>query len=229
MNISGEELNSFTCKAFDKKGTQCRQCIDGYGPAPFTNGNSCYNCSKHKYLWIMNLFIQLFMTTVMYILFIPLQINATSSPFNIMFTYAQLAVIGLKLDRRLASYLVCNLSQKFSIMILTLLEFFNLDFFHAILPQSCVNTSMKMIDVLLFDFIVSIYSIVLTLFIFICIKLYDSRNSFVVLLAIPLNRCLKCFNVQCDPKTTILKTFITFFMLSFSKMFFISIKLTLPV
>ena len=40
---------------------------------------------------------------------------------------------------------------------------------------------------------------------------------------------LKMFNVQWDSKTTILKTFITFFMLSFSKMFFISIKLTLPI
>ena len=34
VNISGEELNSFTCKAFNRKGTQCRQCIDGYGAVP---------------------------------------------------------------------------------------------------------------------------------------------------------------------------------------------------
>ena len=229
VNISGEELNSFTCRAFNRKGTQCRQCIDGYGPAPFTNGNSCYNCSKHKYLWIMNLFVQIFMSTVMYILFIPLQINATSSPFNIMFTYTQLVVNGLKLNGRLASHLVCTAGQKITDLFMTLLGIFNLDYFYAILPPSCVSTSLKVIDILFFDFIVAIYPLFLTLFIFLCIKLYDSRNSLVVLLAIPLNRCLKHFNIQWDPKTTILKTFTTFFMLSFSKMFFISIKLTLPV
>ena len=229
VNLSGEKLNSFTCKAFNRKGTQCSQCIDGYGPAPFTDGNSCFNCSKRKYLWIMNLFIQLFMTTVMYILFIPLQINATSSPFNIIFTYTQLVVNGLKLDGRIAFNSVCILGEKFTVTVMILLGIFNLDFFHAILPPSCVKTSIKVIDILLFDFIVAIYPLFLTLFIFLCIKLYDKRNSLVVILAIPLNRCLKCVNAHWDPTTTILKTFTTFFMLSFSKMFFISLKLTSPV
>ena len=229
VNLSGQELNSFTCKAFNRKGTQCRQCIDGYGAAPFTDGNSCYDCSKHKYLWIMNLFIQLFMTTVIYILFIPLQINATSSPFNIMFTYTQLVVNGLKLEGRIAFDLVCILGERFTDTVMILLGIFNLDFFHAILPPSCVKTSIRVIDILLFEFIVAIYPLFLTFFIFLCIKLYNSRNRVVVLLAIPMNRCLKCVNAHWDPTTTILKTFTTFFMLSFSKMFFISIKLTLPV
>ena len=229
VNLSGEKLNSFTCKAFNRKGTQCRQCIDGYGPAPFTDGNPCYDCSKHKYLWIMNLFIQIFMTTVMYILFIPLQINATSSPFNIIFTYTQLVVNGLKLEGRIAFALVCILGEKFTDAVMILLGIFNLDYFYAILPPSCLKTSIKVIDILLFDFIVAIYPLFLTFFIFLCIKLYNSRNRVVVLLAIPMNRCLKCVNAHWDPTTTILKTFTTFFMLSFSKMFFISIKLTLPV
>ena len=176
----------------------------------------------------MNLFVQIFMSTVMYILFIPLQINATSSPFIIMFIYTQLVVNGLKLDGRLACHLVCTAGQEITDLFMTLLGIFNLDYFYAILPPSCVSTSLKVINTLFFDFLVAIYPLFLILFIFLCTKLCDSRNSLVVLLAILLNRCLDRFNVQWDPKRMILKTFITFFMLSFSKMFFISIKLTLP-
>ena len=229
INTSGDEFDSITCRPFNRKGTQCKQCRDGYGPAPFVNGNSCYDCSEHQYLWILNIFIQIAMCTLMYILFIPLQICVTCSPFNFIFTYSQLIVNGVKMDGRLASFMSCNLGVKFSDFLLTVLGFFNLDFFHATLPPSCVNTSVNVIDILFFDFIIAVYPIILTAIIFLCIKFYDKKNMLIVFLAAPFTRFLKRSNIYWDPKATILKTFTTFFLLSFSKMFFTSIKLTLSV
>ena len=48
-NISGSELNNFICKKYNRKGAQCRQCIDGYGPAVFSDAITCADCSKHEY------------------------------------------------------------------------------------------------------------------------------------------------------------------------------------
>ena len=31
-NVTGPELNDVTCKIYNRQGTQCRLCIDGYGP-----------------------------------------------------------------------------------------------------------------------------------------------------------------------------------------------------
>ena len=229
INMSGEALNSFTCKIFNRQSTYCKQCLDGYAPAPFTDGNSCFNCSEHKYLWILNLFLQIIMTTCLYVLFIPLQINGASSPFNVIFTYSQLVVLGMKLDGTLKSVFVCVVGQRLFDVIMTILSFFNLDFFHSFLPPSCVSTSMNAIDTLFFDYIIAIYPLCLTLFFFLCIKLHDRKNLVIIVLVYPLRCCFKRFRTSWDPKQTILKTFTTFFLLSFSKMFLISINLTLVV
>ena len=226
INMSGEALNSFTCKRFNRQSTYCKQCLDGYAPAPFTDGNSCFNCSEHKYLiWILNFFLQIIMTTCLYVLFIPLQINGASSPFNVIFTYSQLVVIGMKLDSTLTSYIVCVVGQRFTNMLMTAIGFLNLDFFHLFLPPSCVSNSMKAIDTIFFDYIIAIYPMFLTLFFFLCIKLYDRNNILITMLVYPLRR----FRTNWSPTQTILKTFTTFFLLSFSKMFLISINLTLVV
>ena len=225
LNISGEVLNSFTCNIFNRQSTYCKQCLDGYAPAPFTDSNSCFNCSEHKYLWILNLFLQIIMTTCLYVLFIPLQINGASSPLNIIFTYSQLVVIGMKLDSTIPSYIVCIVGQRFTNMLVTAIGFLNLDFFHLFLPPSCVSTSMNAIDTLFFDYIIAIYPMFLTLFFFLCIKLHDRNNILITMLVYPLRR----FRTNWSPTQTILKTFTTFFLLSFSKMFLISINLTLVV
>ena len=44
-SISGPELNYVTCKVCNRKGSYCRQCIDGYGLATFSDGITCADCS----------------------------------------------------------------------------------------------------------------------------------------------------------------------------------------
>ena len=50
-NISGPEINSITCKQYNRQGTQCSQCIEGYGPAAaaFSDGFTCADCSSHHF------------------------------------------------------------------------------------------------------------------------------------------------------------------------------------
>ena len=86
-NISGPELNYVTYKVYNRKGFHCRHCIDGYGPAAFSDGITCADCSKFRHLWILNLVFQLAMVTLMYIIVILFQIKGTSSPLNVIITY----------------------------------------------------------------------------------------------------------------------------------------------
>ena len=91
-NIVGPELNYFTCNIYNRQGAQCKRCIDGYGPAPFSDGVTCADFSKYKHLWVLHLFFQLMMVTLMYLAVIVLQVKGNSSPFNIMISYCQLGV-----------------------------------------------------------------------------------------------------------------------------------------
>ena len=50
-------LSYFICSKFNRQGTHCKECIDGYGPAPFLNGANipCAKYHKHNYIWIFYL------------------------------------------------------------------------------------------------------------------------------------------------------------------------------
>ena len=222
MNISGDTLNYVTCGGYNRKGAQCRQCVDGYGPAPFSDGVSCADCFKHKHLWVLNLLFQLLMVTLMYIIFIPLQISAASSPHNIIIMYIQLTAMTLKLDGALHLKLVCIIGGTFTNIVITILDIWNLDFFRMLIPPLCISASFKAINTLLFDYIIAVYPLIFSALIYLCIELHDRNNRIIVFLSSPIR---KCFNPSWNPKKTILNTFTTFCLLSYSKFLFISINL----
>ena len=85
---TGEKLNNFTCGDYNRQGRYCSQCIDGYGPAVFSDDVICADCTKHRHLWILNL---------------TFQIKGTSTPLNVIIMYAQLITMGLKFDRNLCA------------------------------------------------------------------------------------------------------------------------------
>jgi hypothetical protein len=168
--ISGEELNHFTCDDYKRQGRYCSQCIDGYGPAVFSDDATCVDCSNHRYLWLLNLIFQLFMVTLLGLLVI---LKGTSSPFNVIIMYAQLATVGLKLGGNLNTRLVCFIGQTFTTVVVTTLGVFNLDFFHKVIPPLCISPSFKAINVLIFDYMIASYPLLLTLFIYVCIEICD--------------------------------------------------------
>ena len=229
-NISGSDLDYITCtEGYNRQGPQCRQCIDGYGPALFTDGTLCTDCSKQQHLWIFYLLFQLTMITLMYIIFIPLQISATSSPFNVTITYVQLIVIGFRFRVTLQSRVVCILGQPFTKVFLTIGDIWNLNYFHLLLPPLCVAQSAKTIQMLLFDYVTAIYPLALTVFILLCLELYDRNYRVIVFLSSPLRLYSKLFCNDWDPKRRILNTSATFFLLSYSKLLFVSISFILPI
>ena len=131
-NISDSTLNYVTCEGYNRQGTQCNQCIDGYGPLVFSDGDSCADCSKHRHLWLLNLLFQLTMLTLFYLVFIPLQ----TSPLNIISICAQLSGIELKLGGGQHHKMGCYVGQ-------TITYNHKPGFFHVVLPPLCVVNHSK--------------------------------------------------------------------------------------
>ena len=179
-NISGPELNYVTCKVYNRKGFHCRQCIDGYGPAAFSDGITCADCSKYMHLWILNLLFQLTMVTLMYIIVILFQIKGTSSPLNVIITYCQLFINAVKDSSGLYLRFNCFLSHTLSTVILSLFGIWNLDFLHFVIPPMCVSVSIKSINILLFDYIIAFFPIFLTVFAYVGIELHDRNYRIIV-------------------------------------------------
>ena len=87
-----------------------------------------------------------------------------------------------------------------------------------------MSSSLKAINVLLLDYIVAIYPLFLTVVFYFCIEICDRSTRLMLLCRSPMT---KCCHKAWNPKRTILKTFVTFFLLSYSKLFFVSMDLLL--
>ena len=221
----GEKLNYLTCSDYNRQGRYCRKCVDGYGPALFSDVATCADCSKHRHLWILNLMFQLFMVTILCLLLVLFQIKGASSPFNVIITYAQLAVLVLKVAGNVHARLVCYIGRTFTNIVLTSLGVFNLDFFHAVIPPLCISPLFKSINVLLFDYVIASYPLFLTMLIYLCIEVYNRQH--IPFLSRQLTNFFMPFNTLWNPKKTILNTFATILLLSYLKLLFTSIHLLL--
>ena len=228
-NISGSELNSKTCGRYNRQGTQCSRCLDGYGPAAFSDGFSCADCSKHKHLWVANLFFQLSMVTAFYLAVVLLQIKGTSSPLNVIIMYNQLlvnaAVDGIGIHVRM----LCFLGPYLTAVVFTLLGVWNLDFLHVVIPPLCISTSLKSINTLLFDYIIAFYPFILTVFIYACIELQDRNASITGHLTTPIKKFFRLFRKDWNPRTTIVNACATFILLSYSKLLSVSVNLIFAI
>lgn len=227
--LSGAQLNNFTCNGVNRMGTQCSQCIEGYGPAALSDNISCADCSKHRYMWILNVLLQLAMLTIMYFIFTLLQVKGTSSPLNILLTYSQLVVNAVLHDSALYDRLNHFIGTSGTLISLTVLGVFNLDFFRLIIPPYCVSSSIRSINILLFEYVTVIYPIVLTVFVFLCLHLHDQNYRFVVCISTPVQKLFHVIHKNWNPKQSLFNTFTTFFLLSYSKVLFVSINLLFAV
>ena len=223
INMSGEELNYRMCSSFNRQGMQCGQCISGYGPAVFSDSVTCADCSKHKYLWILNLMFQLTMVTLMCLVFMIFQIKGTSSPLNIIIAYIQNIAFQYELS---GLYYVQYFGQKVNAIFATILGIWNLNYFRFVLPPLCISSSLKAVDCVLFQYILAIYPLLFTGVAYFCID----HQGFVICYS-PFKKYLSkvCKTMSWDPKTTILHTFATFFILSYTKLLFTSLCLLLVV
>ena len=228
-NISGAVLNNITCKIYNRQGTLCEYCRSGYGPAAFSDGFTCADCSEHRHLWILNLLFQLSMVTVMYLFVVLFQIKGTSSPLNVIITYSQLCICPISVSTGMRVRMSCFLGPTFSTVAMTIIGVTNLDFFRFVLPPMCISKSLKSIDIHLLDYIIAFYPILLTFIIYLCVELHDRNFGIVVFLTIPVKRMFALFKRYWNPKTTILNTCITFILLAYSKFLFTSINLLFSV
>lgn len=224
-NISGPTLNDIVCKAYNRHGTHCSQCIQGYGPAAYSDGIICADCSKYRHFWILNLLLQLVMVTILYLVIVLFQIKGTSSPFNIIITYGQLTVNGIMVASGFYAKAICFTGRRFTVFILTILGVVNLDFFRLLIPPLCISASLKSINVLLLDYIIAVYPIVLTIILYIGIELHDRCGT-----TVHLTTPLKCFLWRnWNPRETLLSTCATFLLLSYSKFLFVLFNLLFKV
>lgn len=223
--IQGENLTNNMCGHFHRTGELCNSCREGYGPAPFSNGMPCAQCQGSGYKWLYYLIFQLLLLTALFVVCALLMIQLTKSPFNVLVFYWQIFVVALNFDSMLYGYLTYYIKAGFVQVMISFYAIWNMEFFRYSIPPLCVTSSMSNANAILFDYIIALYPIVLTLVAYVCIELYDRNTRLVVYMWRPFLHCFTRCKKKWNPKASIVKTFATFLILAYTKLLFTSANL----
>ena len=221
-------LNESMCGPLNREGELCGKCKNGYGIALYSYNQECSKCWGHGYGWVLYYFLELFPITVMYFLVVIFHIRATSSPLSALVFMSQIVVYATRSHVHLYPY-IKNILTGFPYValqvLLVLCGIWSLDFFRSVIPPFCVSSNIKAVHALALEYLVAFYPIFLILLTYVCIKLHDNNFRPVVWLWKPFHTHFAHFRRRWDSKASIINTFTTFLLLSFSKILFVSFTL----
>jgi len=219
---NASDLNDVFCDPLNRDGLLCRDCIDEFGPSVVTFGYACANCTGNSYGWMLYILAEFVPATVFYFAVLTLRVRITSAPMNCFVMFSQLVVIVL--NKALMAELDKTSLGVFKV-ILTGYRFWNLDFFHYLIPPFCVSQGLKNIHELALQYVSAFYPLLLIALTYACVELHAHNFRPIVLQWKPLHRC--CVNVRrrWDSKASIMDVFATFLLLSYSKLMIVSLYL----
>ena len=226
LPVNPKQLNINFCTQFHRKGLLCGDCEDGYSPFVLSYNLSCVKCPDgHKNWWkfILAGFVPL---TFFYFIVVLFNINVTSSRLHGVVWFSQTISMPLFIYAVLLTLLKERVDLILVKIFLVFHSFWNLDIFRSVIPDICLNVTT--LQALALEYLVAFYPPLLLLFSHFCIKLYDRKNPFIVMVWMPFQRMLSLFRKFWKIQTSLIDAFATFFLLSYVKIMNVSMDLLIP-
>ena len=218
--LHASELSEVFCGKFNRQGSLCGSCKDGYFPLAYSYNMTCVKCEETWYNWIEYLLIVYVPLTIFYLVILFFQVNMTSSYWLgfVMFSQAisfpmMCRIVELSYDS--------GKNIKIPLQVgLSIYGLWNLDFFRVINNKTCLR--LDFLTITLMEYLSGIYPLFLILMTYFAVKLYDSNFKLVVLLTKPIHTLLVKYKTNFKMRTSLIDAFATFFLLSSMKVFNIS-------
>lgn len=222
------ELNSDVCKLYRRTGLMCGKCIKDHAPAVYSYNLACVNCTNYKYNVIKYVAVAYVPLTLFYLAVIVFRVPINSGAMITYVTISQIfASPGLitfytvRFERNSIKYINGILT------FLTFYTFWNLDFFRSLYTPFCLHPKLTTVDIISLDYIVGVYPLVLTVLTYLLVQLHDG-SQLLMLVCMPLNKCMYRFRKVWNIKESLVKAFATFLVLSYVKIMNVSIELLTP-
>ena len=220
-------VNYSACLDFHRTGLLCGDCEEGYSPLVLSYNLSCVKCPDgHKNWWkfIVAGFVPL---TLFYIFIVIFKINITSSRLHGIVIYSQ--VISMPAFVR-ASLFVVSIDFPFSLkaakVVVAIYSPWNLNLFHSVIPEICLNVST--LQALALDYLIALFPFVLLLMMYLIIKLYDTKHTFMMSIWKPFHMILAVIDKSLNIRTSVFDAFTTFFLLSYVKIVSVTADILIP-
>ena len=231
--VSDLKSGSKQCNHYYRKGRLCGECDDNYTLPAYSYSLRCVQCDDFKYGWIKFIAIAFLPVTVFYLLVIIFRISATSSTLN-GFIFVSQTIATPPMIRAIYSsnqinpfYRVSYLTQLSVNFFIAVYTVWNLDFLRSFYEPICVHPNLTYPQVLLLDYAVAVYPMLLILITFVLVKLHDNF-ILVTKLWMPFHRCLVVFRKQWNIHSSLVNALATFIVLSYVKILNVSFELLMP-
>ena len=224
------ELKDFNglCSFFHRRGQLCGACEENYTLSVYSYYLGCVKCENYKYGWLKFVTVAFLPLTIFYIIVILFRISATSSALNGYVLISQLVITPTTLYALNSKNVVIHHHHfsKFDQIVSLLIAIhgiWNLDFFRSFYKPICLHPDLKYQHVLLLDYAVAVYPLLLIFITFICVKLHDNF-AIIVWLWRPFHKCLVRFRKQWNIRSYLVNALATFIVLSYVKILNVSFQ-----
>ena len=216
-----------------REGRFCGRCEPQYGLAAYSYQYTiCVPCTDYGYKnWHQYFAVALLPLTVFYFLVVVLRVSVASSHLNGIVFVLQCLLSPL-MQRTFNGWInvwccagLYNNYKIFSNIFFSILGVVNLDFFRGVYPSFCLHPQLNVIHILFLDYIIALYPFILIFVTYILLTLYDRNYLFVKLAWKPFRYFLRCYQRQWNIQTSLIETFVTFILLSSTKILSVSFDL----
>ena len=232
-NVPNERsaLDNHTCQPLKRTGQLCGDCVAQHAPPIYSYNIECVECTSYATNWLKYIAVAFLPLTVFYVILVVFRISASVPKLRCFILVCQISAMPGHLryiytlqktyfaDHKVQSRLVE--------VTLSLLSFWNLDFFRASYEPFCIHPRVQSLGVLALDYLTAIYPLLLIFITYCCIKLYD--NFYIVhQLLKPVHKCCFYMRKEWNIHRSLTDAFGTFLLLSYVKVLNISFDLLIP-
>ena len=225
-NVTVFNLNDEVCKETNRDGPLCGKCKNGSYPLAYSYNHTCIECPGRYGKWWLFIIVAYIPLTIFYFFMFFFQLNATSSYLHAYVFYSQ--IISMPANVRIllsATGTNPHISNGIKTLI-TLHGIWNLDFGRGFFSDICLK--IDTLAVLALDYTIAVYPLLLTFISYFLIKLHDRKYRFTVILWRPIKKVLTLFHSNLNNRSSVIDTYVTFFLLSYTKFLSVSSDLLIP-
>ena len=214
-----ELLEDAMCGTYNRKGFQCTECIDGYGPAVYSLDRACADCSKSSVISGICLYfvVACLPITVFFICVVVFRLNITSGPMLGYVLFCQGFAVAIEHYISTYFYIESSIStplRPFGKLLLILFETWNMRLLRPLIGSFCMSSKLDNIHVILLNLIPNLFIIFLVILSLLLIELHARNCRIISIVWQPLKYLLKKTNTTTITSDAVIQAFATFTLLS---------------
>ena len=224
-DLAKDGNNNSVCGYLHRTGTLCGECVNNHFLPAYSYTYHCIRCDRSQ--WLLYIVVAYIPLTIFIAFILVFRVSVVSPKLYGMISLLQTLALPLNIRVLQDSPRYNKYLHKMVEILIAAFSIWNLDFFRSLLPNICLRISP--LENLALDYLIAVYPMIVTVVAFMIVQLYYCGFHPIVFICRPFQHVFANFRQGWNLQTTLIDAFITFFILSTTKIFHVSVSILLSV